>query len=540
MAGPNLSRRSFLAAAGRGSAVAVTIPGLLALIEACGQGSGQQTPTQVAQLRMALGSMGTEALDPLRSPNNNGVYLRLMFDHLVGADLKGEQLSKDTGIAKDWTISADAKTYTFKLRSGVHFQNGDEVTADDVKFSLDRLATPQDLTTTGATIAKQTASVEVVDKYTVRVNLKVPTATLLYRLSPLVDVAGLVLSKNYYDKVGSQGFDSQPMGSGPYKLVDRQVGSLYHFAAATSQHWAFGKPRYKSITMSLVTDESQRVAQLRSGSADFIDVGIEQGTALKSASGIRLFKHGSPDPLLIFFNNDKADAPTRDINVRKALSYAINRDELNKSLFQSQGLIAGNIFPGQLGRQALPADPFDVAQAQQLLNQTAYGAGKQKLQLQLNAQVRSAVPQMQQLAQVLQSYWQKIGVDVQIVFGDYGTWRAKAVGKTLPSNAAELLDIGGRPDNSDTATVWFSTNGLLSMASDPQMDQLAAQWSSAPNDQAYRQAAVAAEKYMHDQELAIAVLGLPVFFAGSAAVPSSYSVGQVALGFTVAGLVATS
>src|SRR2546422_11746777 len=73
------------------------------------------------ELRIAAATIGNEALDPMKGPNNNGAYLRLMFDQLVGSDYKGENISKETGIAKDWTISADGKTYTFTIREGVKF-----------------------------------------------------------------------------------------------------------------------------------------------------------------------------------------------------------------------------------------------------------------------------------------------------------------------------------------------------------------------------------------------------------------------------------
>jgi peptide/nickel transport system substrate-binding protein len=486
-------------------------------------------------LQIALTTIGTAALDPLKGPNNNGVYLRLMFDPLVGVDPTGTKLSKSTGIARDWQIAADGKTYTFTLRPGVKFHDGTEVTAADVLFTLQRLADPGDLTTTGKTLANQIESLRSIGKYKVQVRLKTPTATLLYRLSPLVDVAGLVVSKKYFDRVGQSGFDQHPMGSGPYRLTENQVGSSMTFQAV-QKHWLLGKPRYDKVIMKIVPVESTRVAMLRSGEADFIDAGIEQTTALKKA-GFQVFKHGSVNPLLLWMNLGNVNSPLRDINVRKALSYAINRPQLNKFLFANQGQITGNIFPSQLGNVSLQADPFNVAMAKQALGQSVFGPGGRELTLELNAQVRSAVPQMLQVAQTIQSYWKQIGVNANIIYGDYATWRGKAVARTLAPNAVELLDIGGRPDNSDTSVVWLSCSGLLSQACDRQMDKLAAKWSGAQGEKAYSLQARLAEKYARNRYLVLPIVGLPVYFVGDANVAKNYSVGQIALGFHVQGLV---
>jgi ABC-type transport system substrate-binding protein len=232
-------------------------------------------------------------------------------------------------------------------------------------------------------------------------------------------------------------------------------------------------------------------------------------------------------------NLGNRNSPLRNVNARKALSYAINRQELNRFLFNGQGVVTGNIFPSQLGNVRIAADPFSVNQARSFMRQS----GADDLNLELNAQVRGAVPQMLQLAQTLQSYWRAIGVDVNIVYGDYGTWRAKAVDRSLAPNALELLDIGGRPDNSDTSIVWFSCGGLLTQACDRQMDIRAQRWSTARDDRTYAQAARTAERYIKNRYLSIPVLGLPVYYMGSRKIPQSYSVGAIALGFHVQGLV---
>src|SRR5262249_44177115 len=109
------------------------------------------SPADAAQdeLRVGLSSLGNEALDPIRGPNDNGNYIRMIYDQLVGIDPAGQTISKATGIAEDWKISPDGKTYTFTVRKGVKFHNGMDVTAEDAAFSLTRFGSPESLSTTG-------------------------------------------------------------------------------------------------------------------------------------------------------------------------------------------------------------------------------------------------------------------------------------------------------------------------------------------------------------------------------------------------------
>jgi hypothetical protein len=128
-------------------------------------------------------------------------------------------------------------------------------------------------------------------------------------------------------------------------------------------------------------------------------------------------------------------------------------------------------------------------------------------------------------------------VDSDIVFGDYGTWRAKVVGKTLPPTAAEVLDYGGRVDNSGNAILWYGCKGLLSLACDPEFDALAAAWDTAESDAKYEGLAATVERYIRDHYFTLPVLDVPVLFAGNAQVRDDFSPGSIAVVFNERGLV---
>src|SRR4029434_1418730 len=111
--------------------------GIVALVVALAIGASPAAAQAKPDLTVALSSFSTEVLDPVLGGHVVKYYMSLMFDYLVGVTPDG-QLSQDTGIATRWEPSADHKRWTFYLRKGVKFHNGDEATSEDVKFSLQR------------------------------------------------------------------------------------------------------------------------------------------------------------------------------------------------------------------------------------------------------------------------------------------------------------------------------------------------------------------------------------------------------------------
>jgi len=529
------TRRQFL----RWSIAAGSTAVLANLVEQRGASAAQTSTAKLHDaLTLAVTFAGTWALDPLKGPNNNGIYLRFMFDPLVGVDYRGENLSKETGVAQNWSVSSDGLTYTFDLRPGIKFHDGSELTAEDVQFSLQRLGDAHDLTTLGKSTFANIASINILDAHRLQVQLKDRMPMLLYRLSPLLDTSGLIVPKAYYDRVGDAGFSKQPMGSGPYKLVSYETDSFLKFEQAFSEHWAIGTPRFKQVELRQVPNENSRVAMLRSGAADFIDVGVEHARQLPSPD-FRIFRSELPDSMVVLFNLNAKDrnAPTRDIRVRQALAYAIDKGQLSKAFFFGEAPVSGNAFGGQIGGAPIAPVPYAPEKARQLLAAAGYSPGGKVLKLEIQAQVRSAVPQMRQLAQAIQADWKAVGVDSTIVHGDYGTWRAKAVARSLPGNEVEILDYGGRVDNSGIAIFFYGCNGLLSTVCDPELDKLNAAWNSAASLQDYEELGRKDEKYITEHQYSIPLLNVPMVFAGNSQIAPSYSPGKIAVVFNERGLV---
>lgn len=120
------------------------------------------------ELRMALENLTGEILDPIAGPTDCKWYQTLLYDSLVGLKPGTTELSAETGLARKWEHSSDYKTWTFHLRQGVFFHNGDELTAADVKFTLERAIGPESKSTNRSSLIKTIDNIQIVDKYTVQ------------------------------------------------------------------------------------------------------------------------------------------------------------------------------------------------------------------------------------------------------------------------------------------------------------------------------------------------------------------------------------
>src|SRR6266478_2528571 len=233
-------------------------------------------------LTVALSSFSTETLDPVLGGHIVKYYLSMMFDYLVGTTLDG-QLSKDGGLAVRWENSADHKRWTFYLRKGVKFHNGDDVTSEDVKFSLQRAMGKRSTTGYAGPLRTLIQDIETPAPDRVVIVTKEPTLIIPTYLSRTLSTEGMVLPKKYIEANGDDAFARKPVGSGPYKFVEQVTGSHIKLAAVDN-HWRVGVPRFKTITFKLVPEETTRIALLRRGEVEITDVGRERVKELERES----------------------------------------------------------------------------------------------------------------------------------------------------------------------------------------------------------------------------------------------------------------
>ncbi len=216
-------------------------------------------------------------------------------------------------------------SYTFKIREGVTFHNGYPLTADDVKFTFD-LGSEGPL---GKALFINYESSEVLDKYTVRINLSAPYSAFLYGASSRL---GGIVSRMYYDKVGESGYMEHPIGTGPYKFVNYVSGD-YTRLEANENYWN-GTPEIKAVTVKIVSDPNTQILGLKNGDYDLVrnplistvsKFGPEDNCCFDVTEGT--------GPIILYLA--EWSGPCKDINFRKALSFAIKKDDINTFIFEN-------------------------------------------------------------------------------------------------------------------------------------------------------------------------------------------------------------
>src|SRR3954454_5702196 len=219
--------------------------------------------TQKGTLVFAVESLSAQTLDPiLEGRPGNAIYQAAMYDSLVGFDLQKGGIGP--GVAQSWELAEDGSTWTFHLRPGQKFHNGDPLTAQDVKFSLQRQMAPNSTAAAAATLRRTIKSIDVVDDLTVNINTTTPQIGLPPSLSRAVAPEGAVMPKAYIEKVGEDEFRKKPIGRGPWEFVRSVPGDGIEFEAGSTPH-PRGTPHFKNLHILLVPEESTRVSMVRTG-----------------------------------------------------------------------------------------------------------------------------------------------------------------------------------------------------------------------------------------------------------------------------------
>jgi len=326
-------------------------------------------PTTATAPASALsGTLRLDTISEIESPHPYfssqlvGISVRLnVFDSLVERDWDGKIVP---GLAESWNV-VDDKTIDFKLRKGVKFHNGQDVTANDVKASFDHLLDPS-IKAPSTSVFAAVKEAQVLDPMSVRLVLSKTDARIFDVLANNFSV----LPGQYLKDVGTDGFAKKPIGSGPFMFVE-WVKDDHLTLEANPNYWDGsykGKPQVKTIILRPVTDPATRLADLRSGAADMImDVPSDQVPALKSG-GFTVVEKDTTQHDYVYIDTTK-DSPLKIKEVRQALNYAVDKDSIVQSLIGGFGRpLAGPLSQLLLGFNSdVKPYPFDAAKAKALL-----------------------------------------------------------------------------------------------------------------------------------------------------------------------------
>jgi len=435
--GGGMGKRTFLrlSAASLGLAAAADITGG-ALLAAEPEGEG---------LVIALRRLGFLVPNPLRESGGSMEYLPLIYDRLVAPDPDGN-LSKERGIAEDWDMSPDGKTWTFHIRRGVTFHDGSDVTAEDAKFSMEAAIGPNSRSSRAAEMQELLAGIELVDPYTLVVRCNRPFLDLAAFYS---NRSGIILPKAYYETVGDDAFTDRPIGSGPYRFSSVVVGSEIRLEA-TDHHWRDGKPRFGRLKLLMIPEEATSIAMLTTGAADITTVGRDKVAQIEGA-GLKTIRKTNA-AIMNFRPNMQWTSPAfSDIRFRKALNLAIDKAAIMATVFDGQATPT-TTWPGSVIRVTgavpeLAPYGYDPAEAERLIRE----AGFEGYEFRVPSYQRPLAPEFPVLVEAVVGYWQAVGLKPVIYNTDFTSfqadWRAGKVegnvmgtdGVTDPS-AYDILD----------------------------------------------------------------------------------------------------
>jgi ABC-type transport system substrate-binding protein len=379
-------------------------------------------------------------------------------------------------LAESWKISDDGLTYTFTLRSGVKFTDGEPFDATAAKYTLDRLLS-------GKVFNGQPQLLVVVDKVQapspteLKITLKEPYGGLLAALT--LPSAGMVAPKNTEEAPNTYKTIALPVGTGPYMYADAKVGSDMTLKA-NPDYWG-QKPYYGQQIFNIVPEASSRVALIRSGQADVAQLPpMSNLKALEADPTMTVEKADTSMMLQVFINNSKSGNPLlQKPEVRQALSLAIDRKTIvDKVLFGAGTLPEGILQKDVFGACANGDYSYDPEKAKQLLA----SAGAQGMTLKMQSP-QGRYLQDAQVGEAVAGYLRAVGVKVEaanpLPFADY---IAKLyVEPEKQASDLSLIGLSASFGDASQALRYLTTasippNGFNSMYySNPQFDALVKQ-----------------------------------------------------------------
>ncbi len=326
-----------------------------------------------------------------------------IFEGLVKPDENGNLIC---AVASDYTISEDGLVYTFTLRDGVKFHNGNVVTAEDVKYSLDRASGLLDGTPLISSL-KTLKSVDIVDEKTVQVTVGSANIELIYSFVAAIIPAG-----------SGENEAADPIGTGPFSYVSYkpQEGMVLK---KNSEYWQEGLPYLDEVTFKIVNSADTALLELQGGTIDlYAYLTDSQAVTLKSTH--QVIASATNVVQALFLNNEVK--PLDDVRVRQALTYAIDKEEINLFVAGGTGsLISSAMLPTlkdyYVDLNGVYGTTDNVEKAKELLAEAGYPDG-----FDLAIAIPSNYDFHMQTGEVIVEQLKAVGINATIEAVEWGTW----------------------------------------------------------------------------------------------------------------------
>lgn len=374
--------------------ILVVLASMILLFTGCGEKSGAK---KVKEELIIAQDGESKSLDIHQG--NDGFSLRanrLIYSRLVEAD---ENMQIHPGLAESWQ-QLDDKTMQFKLRKGIKFHNGDDFTAEDVKFSFERMMNSPRI----AFVLPPIERIDIVDDYTVNIVTKTPFGPLLAHLSH--PALGMVSKKLLTEN--PEALKEKPIGTGSYKFKEWIYGDKL-VLEKNEDFYDKNERGLKYIIFKNVVEASNRAIGLETGEIDIATpISSVDEENIKNNPKLQLLTKPSISYTYIGMNMTKA--PLNDIRVRKAINYAIDKQAIIDVILNGNGKIATSpIAPGVFGFTDKTKNyEYNVEKAKELMKEAGYENGFTTSILVFSGEANT------QTAEIVQAYLKEIGIDLKI------------------------------------------------------------------------------------------------------------------------------
>jgi peptide/nickel transport system substrate-binding protein len=385
---------------------------LLILMPLSGVWGEELAKEQTARLAMGVADIGT--LDPHFSTKiGESPVVQMVYEALLRHPPGQINIEKiQPSLAERWEVAKDKLTWTFHLRKGVQWHGGyGEFTAEDVKFSLERVLNPD----VGSPARKRLPAMEsitIVDPFTIQIKTKKIVTDLPALL--VNEMPGYVMCKKAVQKLGKD-IKYQPIGTGPFMFSSYKPRESITLTA-NDAYWR-GKPILRKVLVSYIPDHATRELALRNDEVDAINIPAKQEwiDRLRKA-GFEVNLTSPANMFVLHFNLTKK--PLDDIRVRKALCYAIDRQTLINYLGKDVAKPEYSPLPsGYVGHtDDVARYPYNPEKAKTLLAEAGFAKGFEMSMNISNSNIY--LPPLQ----VIQEMWKKIGVTLNLNVVDHPTY----------------------------------------------------------------------------------------------------------------------
>ncbi len=412
--GNGLNRRDLLVKAGVVGAGAVAAGSLAGAAAAAPKRIGA-TPKKGGKLTFALEQDPVHIAPFGAILTSNHWGKEPMYESLIEWDAK---LNQRPALAQSWKV-VDPKTVDFTLKRGIRFHNGKEVTAADVKYSVEGwLNPPLPGSVTTVNQVPSIESAEVRSKYVVRIKLKKPDARLFGFLAWTRYSA--IVPEGMYQQVNA---GREGIGTGPFRLTSFTPGQGTEYQAYTNYRKK-GLPYLSQLSLPTMPDEQARIAALRAGAIDGATLSADGAKTFQGNSNFTVLR-GLTAAFRELQMTQKAgeDKPWHDVRVRQAVNFAINRQQIIDRVYNGFGEFSGHVPPGYgpwpLTRAELRNnyEKFNLAKARTLMRQAGFGNG-----FEVTMSTFSTPLDFGQVAAVIKSQLDQIGINVNIKAEEPGTF----------------------------------------------------------------------------------------------------------------------